>query len=57
MKEKVAFEELIEFAGTQFDPFFVKQFVRAIENHQRKNSDKTYITLINDLERLKKEAA
>jgi HD-GYP domain-containing protein (c-di-GMP phosphodiesterase class II) len=54
---KVAFDELEEFAGTQFDPFYVKQFTRAMEKHLRKDADKTYITLIKDLQLPDKDAA
>ncbi len=54
---QVAFDELHEFAGSQFDPFLVKQFTKAMDKHTEKDEDKTYITLIHDLEKLKKEAA
>ncbi len=54
---QVAFDELYEFSGSQFDPFLVKQFIKAMDQHTENNEDKTYITLINDLEKLKKDAA
>ncbi|MCB9094405.1 MAG: HD-GYP domain-containing protein [Halobacteriovoraceae bacterium] len=53
LSNQVAFDELEEFAGTQFDPFLVKQFIKAMGQHISKDQDKTYITLITDLEKLK----
>lgn len=57
LKETIAFEELTEFAGTQFDPFLVKQFIRALKEHREQNGNVTYITVLKDLEGLKKKAA
>jgi len=36
---KVAFDELNEFAGTQFDPDLVKSFVSAMTKEEKKNED------------------
>lgn len=36
---KVAFDELNEFAGTQFDPDLVKSFISAMSKEEKKNED------------------
>jgi len=56
MDEKVAFQELEDFSGSQFDPFLVKHFIKAMKEHKANNSEKTYITLVSDLEKLKEAA-
>lgn len=52
---EVAFEELIEFSGTQFDPGLVKHFIKGMKKEQLKNEDKFYIPLMD--EAYKKDAA
>lgn len=51
----VAFEELIEFSGTQFDPGLVKHFIKGMKKEQAKNEDQFFIPLMN--ESYKKDAA
>lgn len=51
----VAFEELEEYAGTQFDPNLVKNFISAMKEYNNKSSEKTYITLIRNLDQLKEK--
>lgn len=52
---EVAFEELIEFSGSQFDPGLVKHFIKGMRKEQAKNEDKFYIPLMD--ESYKKDAA
>jgi HD-GYP domain-containing protein (c-di-GMP phosphodiesterase class II) len=52
---QIAFEELEEFSGTQFDPTLVKHFIKAMEKEQ-KNKDSTFFLRIID-QRVEKKAA
>ena len=51
----VAFNELKEFAGSQFDPFIVEKFILAM-NREQKNGEKTFFLPIMK-DRFEKEAA
>lgn len=51
----VAFSELIEFSGSQFDPQLVEYFINGMKKEQAKNEDQFYIPLMN--ERFDKNAA
>lgn len=52
---EVAFDELIEFSGSQFDPGLVKHFIKGMKKEQAKNEDQFYIPLMD--ESYKKDAA
>jgi putative nucleotidyltransferase with HDIG domain len=52
---EVAFNELIEFSGSQFDPGLVKHFISGMRKEQQKGEDKFYIPLMD--ESYKKDAA
>lgn len=48
LSEAIAFQELLDFSEKQFDPYLVKEFIKAIKNyHQRRSSEKTMLTLID----------
>lgn len=44
---KVAYNELIEFSGTQFDPGLVKHFIVGMKKEQAKMEDEFYIPLMD----------
>ena len=44
----VAFSELEEFAGSQFDPKLSKVFVKAMEKDQKKNENVFKLTIFQD---------
>lgn len=44
---EVAFNELIEFSGSQFDPQLVEYFIDGMKKEQAKNEDQFYIPLMN----------
>jgi HD-GYP domain-containing protein (c-di-GMP phosphodiesterase class II) len=46
---EVAFNELQEFSGTQFDPDLVKVFIEAMKREQSKNEDSFYIPLMDEV--------
>lgn len=52
---EIAFQELRDFAGTQFDPKLVEHFITAMEKEQSKNEEEFYIELIDS--NFKKDAA
>lgn len=52
---QVAFDELIEFSGSQFDPGIVKHFIIGMRKEQLKNEEEFYIPLLD--ETFKKDAA
>lgn len=52
---EVAFAELREFAGTQFDPIVVEKFITCMTNEQTKNEDTFTLQVING--DFKKDAA
>ncbi len=52
---EVAFEELIEFSGSQFDPKLVKHFISAIKKEEIKNSSTFTLNLVQG--EFEKEAA
>lgn len=45
---EIAFSELIEFSGSQFDPQLVNHFIEGMRKEQAKNEDKFYIPLMNE---------
>ncbi len=53
----IAYQELLENAGTQFDPVLVKNFIKAMKKHRNSSEEKTYITLIKDIKDKLDEAA
>jgi putative nucleotidyltransferase with HDIG domain len=46
---QVAFDELNEFAGSQFDPNLVKHFINGMQKEQAKGEDKFYIPLMDEM--------
>lgn len=52
---EVAFNELVEFSGSQFDPGLVKHFIEGMRKEEVKGEDKFYIPLMD--ESYKKDAA
>ncbi|MEX0799301.1 MAG: HD-GYP domain-containing protein [Bacteriovoracaceae bacterium] len=46
---EVAFEELTEFAGSQFDPKLVVSFIEGMRKEQSKKEDKFYIPLMDEM--------
>lgn len=46
---EVAFEELKEFSGSQFDPGLVKHFITGMKKEMAKNEDKFYIPLMDEM--------
>ncbi len=46
---EVAFNELIEFSGSQFDPGLVKHFIRGMKKEQAKNEDQFFIPLMGEM--------
>lgn len=52
---EVAYNELIEFSGTQFDPGLVKHFIKGMKKEEQKHEDKFYIPLMDEM--FKKNAA
>lgn len=52
---EVAFNELIEFSGSQFDPGLVRHFIEGMRKEEAKHEDKFYIPLMGEL--YKKDAA
>ena len=46
---QVAFDELNEFAGSQFDPNLVKHFIKGMEKEQAKGEDQFYIPLMDEM--------
>lgn len=45
----VAFNELIEFSGSQFDPGLVKHFINGMRKEEAKGEDKFYIPLMDEM--------
>ncbi len=43
----IAFEELEEFSGSQFDPDLVKAFIQGMKEEQQKNEETFYLKIIN----------
>ncbi len=52
---ETAFEELLEFSGSQFDPLLVKKFIRGMQKEAKKGESTFYISLMN--QQFKKDAA
>lgn len=52
---EIAFQELRDFAGSQFDPKLVEHFITAMKKEQSKNEEDFYIELVG--ENFKKDAA
>jgi len=48
MSVDIAYSEILENAGTQFDPLLAKAFVKAMKRRLQSKEDKTFITLIDD---------
>jgi putative nucleotidyltransferase with HDIG domain len=46
---EVAFEELKEFSGSQFDPGLVHHFITGMKKEKAKNEDKFYIPLMGEM--------
>ncbi len=44
---EVAFEELVQFSGTQFDPKLVKMFIEGMKKEALKNEEEFYIPLMD----------
>lgn len=51
----IAYSELMEFSGTQFDPGLVKHFIVAMKREEAKHEDEFYIPLMDQI--YKKDAA
>ena len=49
LPHEVAFNELVEFSGSQFDPGLVKHFIKGMRKEQAKNEDKFYIPLMGEM--------
>jgi putative nucleotidyltransferase with HDIG domain len=49
LSHEIAFEELIEFSGSQFDSELVKSFIRGMEKEAAKGEDRFYIPLMGEL--------
>lgn len=45
---ETAFEELVEFSGSQFDPELVKHFINGMEKESKKGEDRFYIPLMGE---------
>ncbi|MCT4642839.1 MAG: HD-GYP domain-containing protein [Bacteriovoracaceae bacterium] len=45
---EVAFQELIEFSGSQFDPTLVKLFIQGMKKEKAKNEQRFYIPLMDE---------
>ncbi len=52
---EVAFQELIEFSGTQFDPVIVNHFISAMKKEQQKSEDTFTLKIVDG--QFKKDAA
>ena len=52
---EVAFEELLQFSGTQFDPNLVKMFIQGMEREALKGEEEFFIPLLD--KRFSKKAA
>lgn len=46
---ETAFEELLEFSGSQFDPKLAKAFIEGMRKEQAKKEDKFYIPLMDEM--------
>lgn len=46
---ETAYEELIEFSGSQFDPKLVRAFIEGMKKEQAKKEDKFYIPLMDEM--------
>lgn len=55
LDHEIAFEELEQFAGTQFDPYIVKAFVKSMRQEDSKNEDSFYLPIME--EKFLKDAA
>ncbi len=53
----IAYDEILSNAGTQFDPVLAKNFVAAMKKHRSQSEEKTYITLVKDIQEKLKDAA
>jgi putative nucleotidyltransferase with HDIG domain len=49
LPHEVAFNELVEFSGSQFDPGLVKHFIKGMRKEQAKNEDKFFIPLMGEM--------
>jgi putative nucleotidyltransferase with HDIG domain len=49
LPHEVAFNDLVEFSGSQFDPGLVKHFIKGMRKEQAKNEDKFYIPLMGEM--------
>lgn len=52
---EVAFSELLEFSGSQFDPDLVQSFIKAMKRDQEKNEETFKLTILDGM--FKKDAA
>jgi len=48
LKFEVAFEELEEFSGSQFDPDLVQAFIKGMKEEQVKNENTFYLKIVNN---------
>ncbi|MDH5581501.1 MAG: hypothetical protein OEY33_06315, partial [Bdellovibrionales bacterium] len=48
LKFEVAYEELEEFSGSQFDPNLVQAFIKGMREEQSKNENTFYLKIVND---------
>jgi len=46
---EVAFNELIEFSGSQFDPGLVKHFISGMKKEKMKGENQFFIPLMNEM--------
>ncbi len=52
---EIAFRELLEFSGSQFDPYLVPEFIKAMRKEKRRNEKTFTLKILN--QEFKKEAA
>lgn len=55
LPHQIAFDELVKFSGTQFDPALVPLFLRGMAKEQQRSSDTFYLKFIDN--KFKKDAA
>ncbi len=56
MDQSVALKEILDFSGSQFDPFLAKSFVNALKKHQSNKENQSFLTLIKTDNNQKKAA-
>jgi HD-GYP domain-containing protein (c-di-GMP phosphodiesterase class II) len=53
---QVAYQELMEFSGSQFDPHLVKNFIKAMIKYREKRENNSLLTMVLDVADTKKAA-